>query len=197
MAASARLISAALSGLARRKSWPRVPESVAPGSSNGCSAGSTCSTVRWRSGMISRAWANVTPAAPARAAISTSRTTSKRFMTAPSTRHPAGRLPNGAIMRQGLLWLFCFAAGLPWAPGCNASSVERDRALSHALYALGVQYRWGGASPESGFDCSGLVTYVFERAWGLALPRSTEGQRRVGTPVRLKELEPGDLIFYN
>lgn len=98
-------------------------------------------------------------------------------------------------MRQGLVLLACFALGLPAAAAPHAS--DRDRPLIHALYALGVQFRWGGASHEAGFDCSGLVTHVFARAWGIALPRHTDDQRRVGTPVGLKQLEPGDLVFYN
>jgi cell wall-associated NlpC family hydrolase len=62
---------------------------------------------------------------------------------------------------------------------------------------VGVQYRYGGRSPETGFDCSGLVTHVFERAWGVLLPPGTRALSKVGTPVRLKELAPGDLVFYN
>jgi cell wall-associated NlpC family hydrolase len=76
-------------------------------------------------------------------------------------------------------------------------TLERERTRMHALYALGVKYRYGGASHEEGFDCSGLVTHVYERAWGIELPRTTDEQRRIGKPVRLKELEPGDLVFYN
>ena len=97
-------------------------------------------------------------------------------------------------MRQGLVWLAC-ATALLFASPCSAA--ERERPLLHALYALGVQYRYGGASLEAGFDCSGLVTHVFERAWGIFLPRTVEEQRQTGTPVALKELAPGDLVFYN
>jgi cell wall-associated NlpC family hydrolase len=63
---------------------------------------------------------------------------------------------------------------------------------------VGTRYRYGGDSPETGFDCSGLVTHVFERAWGLPLPRVTDEQRKVGRPIKLmRDLEPGDLVFYN
>jgi cell wall-associated NlpC family hydrolase len=75
---------------------------------------------------------------------------------------------------------------------CAAATLQQA-----AFDALGTRYRYGGSSPETGFDCSGLVTYVFERAWGLTLPRSTQEQRHVGRPVKASELRPGDLVFYN
>jgi cell wall-associated NlpC family hydrolase len=88
--------------------------------------------------------------------------------------------------------LLCLSVSL----SCWASS-ERERPVIHALEALGTKYRYGGRSPETGFDCSGLISYVFERAWGMLLPPSTNELRKVGTRVKLKELEPGDLVFYN
>ncbi len=65
-----------------------------------------------------------------------------------------------------------------------------------ALSQLGVPYAFGGASPEVGFDCSGLVAYVFRRAGNLDLPRTTFDLARVGEPVA-SELQPGDLVFFN
>lgn len=62
---------------------------------------------------------------------------------------------------------------------------------------IGTQYRWGGRDPKVGFDCSGLVAHAFEVAWGLELPRSAREQSQAGRPVRLAELRPGDLVFYN
>ena len=70
--------------------------------------------------------------------------------------------------------------------------------IVEAMLTIGTKYSYGGNSPETGFDCSGLIAHVFQRAWGVALPRSVEGQSRVGKPVqRLRELLPGDLVFYN
>ena len=65
-----------------------------------------------------------------------------------------------------------------------------------ALSLLGIGYRFGGNTPESGFDCSGLVRYVFQGAMGLDLPRRAEEISRIGTPVDAKVLRPGDLVFY-
>ena len=66
-----------------------------------------------------------------------------------------------------------------------------------AARMVGIEYRWGGRAPQTGFDCSGLVVHAFERAWGLALPHSTLAQSKAGKAVRRGDLRPGDLIFYN
>ena len=66
-----------------------------------------------------------------------------------------------------------------------------------ALLALGDDYRYGGESPRTGFDCSGLVAHVFEQAWGIRLPHSVQAQSEAGTPVSLAQLRPGDLVFYD
>jgi cell wall-associated NlpC family hydrolase len=58
---------------------------------------------------------------------------------------------------------------------------------------LGQPYRYGGAAP-GGFDCSGLVVYAAAGA-GIHLPRTASEQRRLGSAVSRKNLEPGDLIF--
>jgi cell wall-associated NlpC family hydrolase len=100
-------------------------------------------------------------------------------------------------MRHALLLAACLLASPPCWAWNDGASTDRDRPLIHALHALGVQYRYGGRSPETGFDCSGLITHIFERAWGMLLPPGTEALSKVGKPVKLKELEPGDLVFYN
>ena len=74
---------------------------------------------------------------------------------------------------------------------------ERSEALLQALLSLGVDYRYGGNSPVTGFDCSGLVAHVYQQAWGIRLPHNTKAQSQAGTPVSLAELKAGDLVFYN
>ena len=63
-----------------------------------------------------------------------------------------------------------------------------------ALDLRGTPYRNGGMDPN-GFDCSGLVWYVFARH-GLSLPRTVEDQWRVGGTVEASDLQPGDLVFF-
>lgn len=82
------------------------------------------------------------------------------------------------------------------APALPASA-ERSEALLQALLALGVDYRYGGNSPVTGFDCSGLVAYVYREALGIRLPHNTLAQSEAGVPVSLAELQPGDLVFYD
>ena len=78
-------------------------------------------------------------------------------------------------------------------PGRRLPKLTR-RVVSYARHQVGVAYHWGGTSPRTGFDCSGLV-YAAYRSIGLKLPRSSWDQRRVGQPVSFARLRPGDLVF--
>ena len=69
--------------------------------------------------------------------------------------------------------------------------------LRGALALLGTPYRWGGTSPEAGFDCSGLVGYVFRTALGIELPRVSRDMARDGEKVERSSLVPGDLVFFS
>lgn len=69
--------------------------------------------------------------------------------------------------------------------------------VNDALNMIGVRYRWGGNTPNSGLDCSGFVRYVFQETLGLALPRRAEEMSHVGEKVRFEDLKPGDLVFFN
>lgn len=66
-----------------------------------------------------------------------------------------------------------------------------------ALNMLGTKYRLGGGTPNTGFDCSGLVIYAAEKSLGLKLPRRAAEIAREGIAVKLTELKKGDLVFFN
>lgn len=68
-----------------------------------------------------------------------------------------------------------------------------------AMNFLGVPYRRGGNTADSGFDCSGFTRQVFETSLGLVLPRRADDQARAAGlhPVKRDELQPGDLVFFN
>lgn len=81
--------------------------------------------------------------------------------------------------------------------GFEVPAFEVQEMLDTALSYLGVPYRFGGASPRTGFDCSGLVNHVFRQAFGLSLPRTAREIARNGAAVARGELLPGDLVFFN
>lgn len=82
------------------------------------------------------------------------------------------------------------------APGSRTFPAEPVSEVAFMAFALvGSPYALGGAAPESGFDCSGLVAYVYDRALRLDLPRNTFDLARAGKAV--SDLQPGDLVFYN
>lgn len=66
-----------------------------------------------------------------------------------------------------------------------------------AMGLIGIRYQYGGTAPENGLDCSGLVRYLFKEVWGKELPRTSEEISRVGEKIDTRELQPGDLVFYN
>ncbi len=68
---------------------------------------------------------------------------------------------------------------------------------ARALDLLGIRYKWGGTTPQSGLDCSGLVQFVFQEVTGVTLPRSAKELSRIGEKVARDDLKPGDLVFFN
>ena len=85
------------------------------------------------------------------------------------------------------------AVAAPMITATDSASSVALQALAH----LGTPYRTGGLSPKTGFDCSGLVAYVYREGAGLALPRNTFELSHFGEPIARAALRPGDLVFYN
>ena len=84
---------------------------------------------------------------------------------------------------------------LDLSTGYTAPPEQYSGVVGIAMQYLGVPYVWGGASP-SGFDCSGLVMYVYAQV-GVSLPHYTGAQWQMGVPVAESDLQPGDLVFFD
>ncbi len=80
----------------------------------------------------------------------------------------------------------------------TASDIASELVIS-AMNFLGVPYRRGGSSRDTGFDCSGFTRHVFENSIGLILPRRAIEQANSPAlvPIQQAELKPGDLVFFN
>lgn len=82
----------------------------------------------------------------------------------------------------------------------NQAHTVADRASNlvvNAMGFLGVPYKRGGSSAETGFDCSGFVRAMYEQTVGLMLPRRADQQAAATQVIDKKELQPGDLVFFN
>lgn len=79
----------------------------------------------------------------------------------------------------------------------SPSAILANNVLIRAIGLVGTPYRWGGNTPDSGFDCSGLVDYVFRTEAGIELPRTSRAIAAVKAPrVRRDDLKSGDLLFF-
>jgi len=89
---------------------------------------------------------------------------------------------------------------LPKSFASTVSSAVVDKTetlINNAMQLIGVRYRWGGNTPQSGLDCSGFVRYVFNDTFGFLLPRKSAQMSKVGLQIGKEELRPGDLVFFN
>lgn len=79
----------------------------------------------------------------------------------------------------------------------SRATASMQAATDDALGLIGVRYKRGGTSPETGFDCSGFVQHVFREGMGLILPRTSREISKEGLAIKKTELQPGDLVFFN
>ncbi len=85
--------------------------------------------------------------------------------------------------------------------GSAAASADSDmpthnEVIFRAFSLIGTPYRYGGSSPDTGFDCSGLINYVYREAAGVSLPRTTAGLNALKNQAPSKALVPGDLVLF-
>jgi len=126
------------------------------------------------------------------------------------TRRSCPRAPLAATALVAALALAPSAAAADDAPmltlagSANAvraaasSAWDAARELtSTALELIGIRYKWGGNTPATGLDCSGLVRYVFQKVIGVTLPRTAKDMSQLGEQVAVPDLKPGDLVFFD
>ncbi|WP_420997205.1 C40 family peptidase [Cupriavidus sp. 30B13] len=127
---------------------------------------------------------------------------------------PAPSSPLARVACRARLPLLCAAAlflaacasappprhgGLQRLPGTSMTdpSAGLEEVSIQAMSLVGTPYRYGGNTPDSGFDCSGLVRYVVLRAANVNLPRTTEAMGERGVPLERSQVASGDLVFFN
>lgn len=105
----------------------------------------------------------------------------------PQRRQPTYRTPHSAL------------ADLPPRAPSAASAGEANDILFRAIGLVGTPYRWGGNTPAGGFDCSGLIDYIYRTATGIKLPRTSHDMASMhARKVRkMTQLASGDLVFFD
>lgn len=122
-----------------------------------------------------------TPSKPSQAAAARSAPATNPYLARAVDDDPIGRLLSQQVRR----------------PSTDLGITTREAMVGEALNHLGIRYRYGGKSPDEGFDCSGLVSYVAFQSMGLTLPRSAADIAARGQQIELSELVAGDLVFFN
>ncbi len=127
--------------------------------------------------------------------------------TQPSNEHrllsTASRIALMAGFAAAWFWLPTLSANAQTPKPANApviaeSSVEAaSQLVMEAFSLLGTKYKFGGNSPEAGFDCSGFIRHIYDATLGQALPRTSFEMSRLGSIVTPENLAPGDLVFFN
>ena len=108
------------------------------------------------------------------------------------------------ILYKNSLYLFIAAILSLLLTGCSSAPQKSYQLKPHGQHSkilkiakkqLGKPYRYGGRSPKTGFDCSGLVQYSYKMA-GILVPRTTQQLYNAARPVKRKHLQAGDLVFF-
>jgi cell wall-associated NlpC family hydrolase len=100
------------------------------------------------------------------------------------------RTRTRAVTATAALALLLAAASLA---GCTPG----QSAVDHARQQIGTPYRYGGSSPSTGFDCSGLTSWAWKKAGVSSIPRTSRDQHAWAKPIPRDQAQPGDLVFYS
>jgi cell wall-associated NlpC family hydrolase len=108
---------------------------------------------------------------------------------------------TGAAALMGSVALIGGCASSPRGDGGSGSASRLDDAQArevtmHAMTLVGTPYRWGGNTPSGGFDCSGLIVYVYLHSAQLGLPRTVAELQHAGEPIDRRSIRAGDLVFF-
>lgn len=85
---------------------------------------------------------------------------------------------------------------LPQRSPVFSDNPSRNLMVKIAQSTIGTPYKWGGNTPQQGFDCSGLMTYIHKNALGKRIPRTTAQQRDSSRTLSYDQLQPGDMLFF-
>ena len=103
----------------------------------------------------------------------------------------------------------CLMIGLMMLNGCatqseiqkktisDSNQMIREEIIAHAMWLIDKDYRFGGSDPETGFDCSGLVSHVYMKVAGIRLPHNAAMMAKEGKAIDRAQLKIGDLVFFN
>jgi cell wall-associated NlpC family hydrolase len=98
------------------------------------------------------------------------------------------------------LLLACSSVPTPAPNWQTTSPLKQEQGNEVVMFAMALMdsgYRFGGSNPESGLDCSGMVSYIYQQALGLKLPHNAAQIAQAGREISLSGLAPGDLVFFN
>jgi len=133
------------------------------------------------------------PQTPWRAALVAAALTLSAGLTVAAPAEPGYDSMDALLAEKGLMTRL----GDQARAARDSLSEQASGLVINAMAFLGVPYKYGGNSHETGFDCSGFVRAVFEQSLGKVLPRRSEEQAAATQKIDRSELKPGDLVFFN